>query len=294
MKTFELKDGKNHYGMMNRITGYDYHDKCYCPGTKSYIRTDNGKPIDGCICKTMYDLEKISWSMVKMEPQVSSPTEGFVRHTAHEEITYVISGKGHLEFPDGKRYELDTDKTFYLEKGQPHRVVNDSDEVLVLYVVYSCSLSAIERDIYKDGDPFNTECHCKYMSINDALQKIAPGFTGNAGDAGHYTAIIFEGEDICFLHPVMCGGNSSPMEDFVSHPGVDELECLVSGKLSVIMPDRTYTLTPDIVRYNPPEQPSKSWNNYEEDARLLVFYSTGKLANVYRTHKHAVVFEIQN
>ena len=294
MKTYELKDGLNEYGMMNRNTGWDYHYNRYVPGAKSFTRMDNNNPINGCICKTMYDLDTISWLMVKMEPTVASPAEGFVRHTTHEEITYVISGKGHLEFPDGTRYDLEKDISFYLEKGQPHRIVNDSNEILELYVVYSGNLSAIERDVYKEGDAYNKEVLCKYMSINSALQKIAPGFTGNAGDAGHYTAIIFEGEDICFLHPVMCGGNSSPMEDFVSHPMVHELECLVSGKLSVIMPDKTYTLTPDIVRYNAPEQPSKSWNNYQEDARLLVFYSTGKLENVYRTHKHAVIFEVQN
>lgn len=294
MKTYELKDGKNQYGMLDRNTGYDYHYQHYCPECLSYIREDAGKALNGCICKTLYDLEKISMTMVKMEPTVSSPAQGYVCHTTHEEITYVVSGKGYLEFPDGKRFELETDKSFYLEKGQPHRVVNDGNEVLTLYVVYSGTLASVERDVYQAGTPFKTEPYCGYMSINDAMQKIAPGFTGNKGDAGHYTAIIFEGEDICFLHPVMCPGNSSPMEDFVSHPGVDELEALVSGKLSVIMPNRTYTLTPDIIRYNNPEQPSKSWNNYDEDARLIVFYSTGKLANVYRTHKHAVIFEIQN
>ena len=112
MKTFELENGKNNYGMMDRNTGYCLHEKRILPGTKSYFRTDNGQAINGCICKTMYDLDTISMTMVTMEPEVASPAEGYVRHTTHEEITYVISGKGHLEFPDGKRYDLETDKTF--------------------------------------------------------------------------------------------------------------------------------------------------------------------------------------
>lgn len=292
MKTFELPNGENKYGFLDMETGYDYHEKRLIPETRSYIREDGGHAINGCICKTLYDLDTISMLYVSIEPGVSSPAQNFIRHTGREEITLVTAGSGTLEFPNGEKIELKTDVSFYLQAGQPHRIVNDSLEVLKYVTVYSGTLQDIPRESFTAGGQCSVERGYEVKNINDSVQKMAPGFSGKAPDAGHFTSIIFEGDNLCFLHPIQYPENSSPMEDFVSHPGVHELEFAISGKAVTIMPDRAYHLRPGIMRYNPPEQPSKTWNNSDEELRLAVFYSTGKLKNVFRTRKHARIFEI--
>lgn len=294
MKQFELRDGKNCYGFLDMETGYDYHEKRVIPGTQSYIRQDSGVSIPGCICKNLYDLEKISMLYVSVEPGVRTPASDYISHRDCEEITLVLEGKGTLELPDGMSYELGTDISFYLAEGQPHRIVNNSTQVLKYVVVYSKTLKNVTRDAFKAGDVCDSNAGCIVKNINDGIQKSAPGFTGNRPDDGHLTSIIFEGNNICFLHPIQKAGVSSPAEDFVSHPGVDELEFALSGRGTVIMPDFGIALRPGIMRYNAPEQPSKTFNNYDEDLRLAVFYSTGKLKNVFRTHKHARVFDVLN
>lgn len=290
MKQYELKNGENHYGFLDMETGYDYHLKKIIPGTQSYIRED----INGCIVRTLYNLEKISMLYVTVEPGVATPKADFVCHADCEEITLVLQGKGTLELPGGKSYELETDVSFYLAEGQPHRIVNNSLEILKYVVVYSKNLNQVTRDAFQEGGVYAKEDGCVVKNINDGVQKEAPGFTGNKADAGHLTSIIFEGNNICFLHPIQKPGVSSPAEDFVSHPGVDELEFAITGRATVIMPNLGLALRPGIMRYNAPEQPSKTFNNYDEDLRLAVFYSTGKLKNVFRTHKHARVFDVLN
>lgn len=289
MKQYELKEGKNQYGFLDMETGYDYHQKRIIPGTQSYIREN----IAGCVCKNLYDLEKISMQYVSVEPGVVSPAEGFTCHTDCEEITLILEGKGMLELPEGKMYEVKTDISFYLSEGHPHRIINNSNEILKYVVVYSKPINEVERVCFQDGMPYD-ENGCEVKNINEGVQKMAPGFTGNKADEGHSTSIIFEGKNICFLHPIQKPGVSSPEEDFVSHPGVDELEFAITGRGTVIMPNLGLKLTPKIMRYNPPGQPSKTFNNYDEDLRLAVFYSTGQLKNVFRTHKHARVFDVLN
>ena len=232
--------------------------------------------------------------IVTIEPSVSSPASDFISHTNHEEIALVLEGNGLIEYPDGVSKEIKLDDCFYLQAGQPHRIVNNSENILKLCVIYSGHIRNVERTKYKKGGALDKMKGYQNKNLSEAVQKIAPGFTGNKGDEGHYTAIIFEGSNICFLYAVMCKDNSSPMEDFVSHPMVDELEFAISGQGLVIFPDRVFRLRPGIMRHNPPEQPSKSWNNHDEDLRLAVFYSTGKIADVYRTHKRARVFDVLN
>ena len=89
-------------------------------------------------------------------------------------------------------------------------------------------------------------------------------------------------------------GCSSPMFDYVSHPNVHELEFALEGNAMVIMPDKAYKLSPRIARYNPELQPSKTFNYTDENLKLLVWYSTGRLANVGRIQNHAVQFECRN
>ncbi len=290
MKQFELKDGKNHYGFLDMETGYDYHLKKVIPGTQSFIR----EGIAGCVCKNLYDLEKISMQYVSIEPGVAAPAEGLTMHPDCEEITLILQGEGTLLLPEGKTYELKPDISFYLKEGHPHGIINNSKEVLKYVVVYSKPLKDVKRNAYKEGDTYDSENGCIVKNINDGIQRTAPGFTGNKPDEGHLTSIIFEGNNICFLHPIQKPGVSSPEEDFVSHPGVDELEFAITGRGTVIMPNLGLALRPGIMRYNAPEQPSKTFNNYDEDLRLAVFYSTGKLKNVFRTHKHARVFDVLN
>lgn len=289
MKQYELKNGKNQYGFLDMETGYDYHQKKIIPGTQSYIRDG----IAGYVCKNLYDLDKISMQYVSVEPGVASPEEGLTCHTDCEEITLILKGKGMLELPEGKTYEIKTDISFYLAEGHPHRIINNSNDVLKYVVVYSKPIREVERVSFKEGMSYH-ENGCVVKDINEGVQNMAPGFTGNKADEGHSTSIIFEGNNICFLHPIQKPGVSSPEEDFVSHPGVDELEFAITGRGTVIMPNLGLKLTPRIMRYNPPEQPSKTFNNYDEDLRLAVFYSTGQLKNVFRTHKHARVFDVLN
>lgn len=291
MKQYELKDGVNHYGFLDMETGYDYHAKKIIPGTQSYIR----EGIPGVVCKNLYDLEKISMQLVKIEAGVASPAADYTSHSDCEEITLILDGEATLELPDGTAYELKTDVSFYLAEGQPHRIVNRSLTTLKYVVVYSKPLKDVKRIPFDaDTDTYENEKGCVVKDINECQQKMAPGFTGNKADEGHSTSIIFEGNNICFLHPIQKPGVSSPEEDFVSHPGVDELEFAITGTATVIMPNLGLKLTPRIMRYNAPEQPSKTFNNSDEDLRLAVFYSTGQLKNVFRTHKHARVFDVLN
>ena len=294
MKTYELPDGKNDYGYLDIDTGYDYKAGKVIASTMSRNREENGQPIPGCLVKVVYDLDTISQIQLTVEPGASSPTSGFVAHDGCEEISLVMAGKGKLELPGGESLELKTDISFYLKPGQPHRIVNDSKEVLKVMVFYSSTLANVPRTLAADDTAENLPDGFCVKDINEGVQNLAPGFTWDRPDDGHFTSIIFEGDNICFLFPIQMPNVSSPEIDFVSHPGVHELEFALSGGGTVIMPDKVYRLRPGIMRYNPPEQPSKSWNNTTEPLRLAVFYSTGRLANVSRTHKHARIFEILN
>ena len=294
MKSFELPDGKNNYGYLDIETGYDYKAGKVIESSLSYNRQDGGVPIKGCLIKNVYDLDTISQIQVTIEPGAKSPSDGFVAHDGKEEITLVMGGTGKIEFPDGKIVDLETDVSFYLKPGQPHRVINDTKEVLKLMVFYSGPIDSVPRNIVGDKDAKSLSDGYSIKTLKDAIPQLAPGFSGDAPDDGHYVSIIFEGENICFLHPVQLPNVSSPEFDFVSHPDVHELEFAISGGGTVIMPDKVYQLRPGIMRYNPPEQPSKSWNNTSEPLRLAVFYSTSSPKNVQRTRKHARIFEILN
>lgn len=294
MSTYELPNGENNYGMLDFTTGYDLKAERVMPGVQTFVRTENNVPNNGCLVKNLYDLDTISQIYLVMEPSVASPRSGWAAHTEHEEVGVVLDGSGVLAFPDGVTHRLKPGDCWYIDAGQPHRFENDTLTTLKMMVAHTCPIAQVERDVLPVETSYQKKNGYSIKNVDDCIQSLAPGFTGDRPDAGHYTSIIFEGKNICVLHPLMCPNNSSPMYDYVSHPNVHELEFALSGEATVAMPDKLYHLTPNIARYNPPLQPSKSWNNYGEDLRLIVFYSTGKLANVKRIHNHAVTFVCKN
>ncbi|MBV9391823.1 MAG: cupin domain-containing protein [Verrucomicrobia bacterium] len=55
-------------------------------------------------------------------------------HSAQWEFYHVISGRGSVRHQDGIT-RIETDDAFIFEPGQPHQMINDSAEDLVLYIV---------------------------------------------------------------------------------------------------------------------------------------------------------------
>ena len=55
-------------------------------------------------------------------------------HSAQWEFYHVIAGKGSVRHQDGNT-PIETGDAFIFEPGQPHQLINDSSEDLVLYVV---------------------------------------------------------------------------------------------------------------------------------------------------------------
>jgi uncharacterized cupin superfamily protein len=58
----------------------------------------------------------------------------FHSHSAQWEFYHVISGKGVARHKDGKT-PIEPGDAFIFEPGQPHQIINDSSEDLILYVV---------------------------------------------------------------------------------------------------------------------------------------------------------------
>src|ERR1044071_9365502 len=56
------------------------------------------------------------------------------QHSAQWEFYHVISGKGSVRHMDGKT-PIETGDAFLFKPGEPHQVINDSPEDLILYVV---------------------------------------------------------------------------------------------------------------------------------------------------------------
>ena len=55
-------------------------------------------------------------------------------HSAQWEFYHVLSGKGKVRHKDGAT-DIETDDAFVFEPGQPHQLINDGQQDLVVYVV---------------------------------------------------------------------------------------------------------------------------------------------------------------
>ena len=176
MKVYELPNGKNRYGFLDMETGYDYFEKRIMPGTQSRLRRENEKAIEGCVIKTLYDLDNISMLYISIEPSVKSTTRDFVCHTGHEEILLVLSGEAVMEFPDGEKYDLKVDDAVYLAEGIPHRIINTSTKVLKYVVCYTGPRRIKFRVAI--GMALNSIRKADLKNLKECEQKLAPGFRG--------------------------------------------------------------------------------------------------------------------
>jgi len=70
-------------------------------------------------------------------------------HSAQWEFYHVISGKGSVRHEEGTT-PIETGDAFIFEPGQPHQLINDSTEDLVLYVVADNPIG--ESNYYPDSD----------------------------------------------------------------------------------------------------------------------------------------------
>ena len=70
-------------------------------------------------------------------------------HSAQWEFYHVISGKGSVRHGEGTT-PIETGDAFIFEPGQPHQLINDSTEDLVLYVVADNPIG--ESNYYPDSD----------------------------------------------------------------------------------------------------------------------------------------------
>lgn len=295
MNTYTLPEHENHYGMIDYELGYDLHKEKLIPEMKTYLRQEQGQFIPGSLLKDIYDLDNICQQHVTLEPGVSYPqTAGFVAHPGVEYVGVILEGYGVVSFPDGTKHDLRPGDCWYFKEGQPYHIENTELSLLKFFTAHTSPIAQIPYEYYPADYQFAIEDGHQIRNIDSCEKKLAPGFTGHKADAGHWTSLLFEGNNICVLHPVQGPGCSSPMFDYVSHPNVHELEFALEGNAMVIMPDKAYKLSPRIARYNPELQPSKTFNYTDEDLKLLVWYSTGKLSNVKRIQNHAVEFEIRN
>lgn len=295
MNLYTLPDHENHYGMIDYELGYDMKAEKFIPEMKTYMREENGKAVAGSLLKDIYDLDTICQQYAILEPGVSYPfTAKYVAHPGIETVGVILEGHGTVYFSDGTEHSLRPGDCWYFKEGQPYRIDSNEKEVLKFFTAHTCPVAKIPYEYYGEDCKIEIENGHSIKNIDECKGKLAPGFTGHKADAGHWTTIMFEGNNICVLHPLMGPGNSSPMFDYVSHPDVHELEFALEGSAVVVMPDKAYKLSPRVARWNAPLQPSKTFNCTDQDLKLLVWYSTGKLENVKRIQNHAVDFEIRN
>ena len=295
LKTYTLPDHENHYGMIDYELGYDLKDERFIPEMKTYLREENGKAVPGHLMKNIYDLDNICQQYVVMEPTVTYPVQdGFICHPGVEFVGVILEGYGKVSFPDGESHDFRPGDCWYFKAGQPYRIENNERSLLKFFTAHTSPIAEIPYEYLPADCGVVIENGHGIRNIDTCEGTLAPGFTGHKADAGHWTTLMFEGDNICVLHPVQGPGCSSPMFDYVSHPNVHELEFALEGNAMVIMPDKAYKLSPRIARYNPELQPSKTFNYTDENLKLLVWYSTGRLANVGRIQNHAVTFECRN
>ena|SRR5579871_1401224 len=70
--------------------------------------------------------------IVRLEPgKMNCP---YHSHSAQWEFYHVISGRGTVRHEDGKT-SIETGDAFLFKPGEPHQLINDGEEDLVLYVI---------------------------------------------------------------------------------------------------------------------------------------------------------------
>ena len=99
---------------------------------KTHFLNDNAKRQN----KSLGDLTGLTgfgFHLIEVEPGCES-TEYHVHHY-EDECTYVLSGQGHVLIGDTKHAIAEGDFIGYRKKGQPHTMMNTSNENLVCIVV---------------------------------------------------------------------------------------------------------------------------------------------------------------
>jgi mannose-6-phosphate isomerase-like protein (cupin superfamily) len=92
-------------------------------------------------------------------------------------------------------------------------------------------------------------------------------------DLGHVCKSIYEYDNFGLLWVIQEAGVSSPYNDFVYHPGVDEIEFVLGGECTFSCPDGFNTkLTPGTCFYLLNSMPHENTHNELDNLNLLVYY----------------------
>lgn len=87
-------------------------------------------------------------------------------HSAQWEFYHVISGKGIIRHKDGKT-PIETGDAFIFKPGEPHQLINDSPEDLILYVVADNPIG--ESNYYPDSNKWSVRVPERKILRSDAL-----------------------------------------------------------------------------------------------------------------------------
>lgn len=94
----------------------------------------------------------------------------FHSHSAQWEFYHVISGKGIARHKDGTT-PIESGDAFIFEPGQPHQIINDSSEDLILYVVADNPMG--ESGHYPDSQKWLVRSPERRIMCSDALEYYA-------------------------------------------------------------------------------------------------------------------------
>jgi uncharacterized cupin superfamily protein len=88
-------------------------------------------------------------------------------HSAQWEFYHVISGKGHVRHNDGSD-AIETGDAFIFEPGEPHQLINDGSEDLLVYVVADNPIG--ESAYYPDSDKWLVRSPERRLIASEALE----------------------------------------------------------------------------------------------------------------------------
>ena len=281
---------ENNYQIIDSATSVDLHSMKPVHEARLRIAGSYTEPEMGHMNKTIFNLDNISLLLAGQEPGVDSPYFDYVFHPGVDEIEYVLSSRGLMCYPDGKKYEVRPGHCMFHAADYPHRLHNiGQNETLNLIVVLSEHMSKVSRKCSPEEVRVETEGGHKLVFCPE--HPATPDHNLPGDPDGLLVSNIYEGAKTCFAYVTLKPGFSAPECDFMAGKDHNELIYVLGGTGLGVYPDKVYELRQGLIAYNPPGQPVKYINNSNDDLVLAYFCSKAKLSDVEYSIVKASGFE---
>ena len=133
-------------------------------------------------------------------------------------------------------------------------------------------MKVVEKRTYRVVDCLKSIDVRNNVVVEGARTRIGGSHDGKQ-DLGHICKSIFEYDNFGLLWVVQEPGVSSPYDNFVFHPGADEIEFVIGGECSFSCPNGVKArLTPGTCFYLLNGMPHENTHNELDNLNLLVYY----------------------